>query len=117
MLTEVTKKERLSSIRSPFSVCDVVVFVDIETKLFNSLLPMSVCSAEGMECNDPAELFEAAFILVDGCYPVLCLTESLLQSVFEWREPWIESDNSCAEVSNESRPCVNGNLPVPSGGP
>lgn len=37
-LTEVTNKECLGRIRSPFAICDVVVLVDIEAELLNSLV-------------------------------------------------------------------------------
>lgn len=53
----------------------------------------------GGESSDSAELFETSFGLVDGRNPVLRFAEALLQGLFEWRQPWVEFDNSCVEVS------------------
>ena len=41
-LTEITNKECLSRIRSPFAICDVVVLVDIEAELLGSLVAVLV---------------------------------------------------------------------------
>lgn len=60
---------------------------------------MSLCSIGRRESSDSAELFETPFGLVDGGYPVLRFAEALFQGLFEWGEPWVEFDYSCATVS------------------
>lgn len=60
---------------------------------------MSLCSIGRRVSSDSAELFETPFGLVDGRYPVLRFAEALFQGLFEWGEPWVEFDYSCATVS------------------
>lgn len=48
-LTEITNKECLRCIGSPFPVCYVVVCIDIESELLNSLIIMRLYSVEGGE--------------------------------------------------------------------
>ena len=118
VLTKITNKECFRCIGGPFPVYYVVVCVDIESELLESLIRMSLCSiGVGRGSSDSAELLKTSFGLVDGRYPVLRFTEALLQGLFEWGEPWVEFNNSCATVSHALRSCMRESSPVPSGGP
>jgi hypothetical protein len=47
----------------------------------------------------PAELFEAALVLVNVLDPSLCLRESVLQSILERAKVRIELNDTCMNIS------------------
>lgn len=55
--TEIANKECLRSIRRPFPIGNVVVAVDIETKLLCALHTISLGNVLIVDCTNSAEFF------------------------------------------------------------
>ena len=78
-------------IRRPFPVGDVVLAVEIESELLESLV-WSVVGLDGLRCTDSAELLQSSLGLVNLLDPVLGIAVSFLEGLFERGEPWVELD-------------------------
>ena len=65
----------------------------------------------------PAELLEPSLSLVDLLDPVLCFAEAVLERILEWRQPWVELDNTWLWSIGVGLRLGTENPPVPSGGP
>lgn len=78
-LTKVPNQICLRSIGRPFSVDSVSIWQNIETQFFVTF----------------TKLFKAAFSIIDGLDPLLSVTESASQSIFERRKPRVKLDNAC----------------------
>ena len=78
-------------IRRPFPVGDVVLAIEVESKLLETLI-LSVVGLEGMRSTNSAELLQSSLGLVNLLDPVLGIAVSFLEGLFERGEPWVELD-------------------------
>lgn len=104
-LTEISNEKRLGRIRSPFSIDNVAIFVDVEAKLLGSLynhaelsvdpsLAAMRNSATASHLTYPRKFLQSTFSIVYRLHPFLGRRISTLQALLKWRQPWIELHNA-----------------------
>jgi hypothetical protein len=91
------------SIRSPFSIYNVAVVLDVEAQLLKSLWQMSILELrpDRTEGAYPRELLYATFRVIDRLHPLLGFLVAAAKGVFEGFEVRIELDDACNELVSQ----------------